>query len=85
MTRIEEPSSLGVGFAGLGSMGLGMAINLVKAGHAVAGFDPSEHARKNFEASGGSAVNSLAELCQGPCGVFKWLFVSGVLTVLMRR
>ena len=28
-----------IGFIGLGNMGLPMAANLVKAGHAVAGFD----------------------------------------------
>ncbi|CRG92596.1 hypothetical protein PISL3812_09658 [Talaromyces islandicus] len=38
---------------------------LVKAGYAVAGFDPSEQARKSFEANGGFAVDSLEELCKG--------------------
>ncbi|GKZ26479.1 hypothetical protein AbraIFM66951_003627 [Aspergillus brasiliensis] len=65
MTQIQRSgSSPRVGFAGLGSMGLGMAVNLVKAGYAVAGFDPSEQARKSFEASGGIAVDSLEELCE---------------------
>ena len=31
-----------IGFIGLGNMGLPMAQNLIKAGHAVSGFDVSE-------------------------------------------
>ena len=31
-----------IDFVGLGSMGLGMAVSLVKAGHTVRGFDPAE-------------------------------------------
>ena len=34
-----------VAFIGLGSMGLGMAKNLLKHGHKVVGVDPSEAAR----------------------------------------
>ena len=30
-----------IGFIGLGNMGGPMALNLVRAGHAVAGFDPA--------------------------------------------
>ena len=43
-----------VAFIGLGSMGLGMARNLLKHGHRVIGVDPSEVARKAFEAAGGA-------------------------------
>ncbi len=42
-----------VAFVGLGSMGLGMAKNLLKHGHTVIGVDPSEAARKAFEQAGG--------------------------------
>ena len=42
-----------IGFIGLGNMGLPMAQNLVKAGHAVAGFDVSPDAIDRFAAAGG--------------------------------
>ena len=51
-----------VGFFGLGAMGCGMAVNLVRAGFTVSAFDPSEAARRNFEArSGTKAVTSARE------------------------
>ena len=37
-----------VAFVGLGSMGLGMAKNLLKHGHKVVGVDPSAAAREAF-------------------------------------
>src|SRR5258707_1067951 len=40
-----------VAFVGLGSMGLGMAKNLLKAGHKVTGVDPSALAREAFAAA----------------------------------
>ena len=43
-----------VAFIGLGSMGLGMAKNLLKHGHKVIGVDPSEVARDAFAAAGGT-------------------------------
>ena len=50
-----------VAFVGLGSMGLGMAKNLLKAGHKVIGVDPSAAAREAFLAAGGVAAASPAE------------------------
>ena len=47
-----------VAFIGLGSMGLGMAKNLLKHGHKVVGVDPSEAARKAFAEAGGTAAVS---------------------------
>jgi len=44
-------------------MGLPMAQNLLKAGHAVAGFDVKEDAMEKLAAAGGRAVRSLAETC----------------------
>ena len=41
-----------VAFIGLGSMGLGMAKNLLKHGHKVIGVDPSAAARDAFTAAG---------------------------------
>ncbi|MBL7481434.1 3-hydroxyisobutyrate dehydrogenase [Legionella bononiensis] len=42
-----------IGFIGLGHMGLPMAINLLKAGHKVTGFDLQESARAHFAEAGG--------------------------------
>jgi len=58
MTNKNTPT---IAFIGLGSMGLGMAKNLLKAGHAVIGVDPSAVARDAFEAAGGVVADSAAE------------------------
>jgi 3-hydroxyisobutyrate dehydrogenase len=50
-----------VAFVGLGSMGLGMAKNLLKHGHKVVGVDPSATAREAFVAAGGTTAASPAE------------------------
>ena len=50
-----------VAFIGLGSMGLGMAKNLLKHGHKVIGVDPSAAARDAFAAAGGSVAASCAD------------------------
>ena len=52
-----------VGFIGLGNMGLPMAENLIKMGHAVAGFDVNEDAGARLAAVGGTKVQSIAEVC----------------------
>ncbi len=51
-----------IGFVGLGHMGLPMAINLVKAGHHVTGFDLQETAKAAFTQAGGSIAADLATL-----------------------
>lgn len=51
-----------IGFIGLGNMGGPMAINLVKAGHKVLGFDLSEEAMAAHEAEGGERAGSVADL-----------------------
>ncbi|MBN9669833.1 3-hydroxyisobutyrate dehydrogenase [Roseibium aggregatum] len=51
-----------VGFIGLGNMGGPMAVNLVKAGHTVLGFDLSEAAVAAFVGAGGKKAASVAEL-----------------------
>ena len=48
-------------FAGLGNMGLPMALRLVRAGHRVRGFDVEEGARQAFEAAGGHWLDDLRE------------------------
>jgi 3-hydroxyisobutyrate dehydrogenase len=50
-----------VAFIGLGSMGLGMAKNLLKHGHKVIGVDPSATARDAFTAAGGAIGATPAE------------------------
>jgi 3-hydroxyisobutyrate dehydrogenase len=50
-----------IGFVGLGHMGLPMAINLVKAGHAVTGFDLQAMALEQFSAAGGAVAQNLQD------------------------
>ena len=55
-----------VGVIGLGSMGMGAALNLLKtSGVSVTGVDPREVARAEFVAAGGAAVASTADLPEG--------------------
>ena len=51
-----------VGVIGLGTMGMGAALNLLKKGHAVTGCEIREASRAEFAAAGGAAVASPAEL-----------------------
>jgi 3-hydroxyisobutyrate dehydrogenase len=48
-----------VGFIGLGNMGLPMALNLLKAGHQVEGFDVSGAAVDKLVAAGGASAGSV--------------------------
>ena len=50
-----------IGFIGLGNMGGPMAVNLVKAGHTVAGFDVTPDAVTRFAGAGGATAKSAAE------------------------
>lgn len=50
-----------IAFAGLGAMGLPMARNLVKRGHAVRGYDVNTAALDSFAASGGIKATNPAE------------------------
>ncbi|GAA0931150.1 3-hydroxyisobutyrate dehydrogenase [Kribbella koreensis] len=54
-----------VGFIGLGNMGGPMAANLVKAGYAVTGFDPSDAARSAAVEAGVLMAASAAEAVAG--------------------
>lgn len=54
-----------IGFIGLGHMGLPMAINLVKAGHKVTGFDLQESALQHFKAAGGIPAAHLNQAAEG--------------------
>lgn len=50
-----------IGFIGLGHMGQPMALNLIRAGHIVTGFDLDAKALRAFTAAGGIAANELHE------------------------
>jgi 3-hydroxyisobutyrate dehydrogenase len=63
--NIEERAMAKIGFIGLGNMGLPMALNLVKAGHAVTGVDIQPAAAKKFATEGGIAAQSTADACRG--------------------
>jgi 3-hydroxyisobutyrate dehydrogenase len=54
-----------IGFIGLGNMGLPMALNLIKAEHAVTGYDISQAARDKFTEAGGVAATALDMACMG--------------------
>jgi 3-hydroxyisobutyrate dehydrogenase len=56
---------MNIGFIGLGNMGLPMAINLVKAGHQVSGFDLVQSQLDAFVAAGGKAAKSANEVANG--------------------
>jgi 3-hydroxyisobutyrate dehydrogenase len=53
-----------IGFIGLGNMGLPMAQNLVKAGHAVAGFDVNAASAGRLAEDGGTRAASAADACK---------------------
>ncbi len=61
MTDKTDKNTPIVAFVGLGSMGLGMAKNLLKHGHKVIGVDPSATARDAFTAAGGAIGATPAE------------------------
>jgi 6-phosphogluconate dehydrogenase len=51
-----------IGMVGLGRMGGNMTVRLIRFGHQVVAFDPSEEALRNAEAAGAEAARSLDEL-----------------------
>ncbi|ARP95155.1 sulfolactaldehyde 3-reductase [Bordetella genomosp. 13] len=58
-------SNRNIGFVGLGAMGLPMAINLVKGGFRVSGFDLDPKARQALVQAGGTEAASAAQAAQG--------------------
>lgn len=54
-----------IGFVGLGAMGSHMAVNLVRAGYGVSGFDQREAAVSELAAAGGLAASSSADAAGG--------------------
>jgi 3-hydroxyisobutyrate dehydrogenase len=65
-----------IGFVGLGNMGLPMALNLLKAGHQVEGFDLSSDAVEKLKAAGGAGV-STARIAAGRGDVVITMLPSG--------
>ncbi|HAT8177935.1 TPA: 3-hydroxyisobutyrate dehydrogenase [Legionella pneumophila] len=53
-----------IGFVGLGHMGFPMAINLLKAGHSVMGYDLQQSALAHFVEQGGAIAHNLQELAK---------------------
>lgn len=56
MLKVEK-----IGMIGLGAMGMPMAVNLVKAGKTVFGYDLSEKQRKQFLSEGGVSCKDIKE------------------------
>lgn len=54
-----------IGFVGLGHMGLPMALNLIKAGHEVTGYDLQTTVLKQLASSGGLVAKNLQETAIG--------------------
>ena len=54
-----------VAVIGLGSMGMGAAVNLVRKGHEVTGVEPRDAVRAEFAAAGGTAVATPSDLPGG--------------------
>jgi 3-hydroxyisobutyrate dehydrogenase len=54
-----------IGFIGLGNMGLPMAVNLVKAGHQLRGFDVAPVGPERLAQAGGAAAGSIADAVRG--------------------
>jgi 3-hydroxyisobutyrate dehydrogenase-like beta-hydroxyacid dehydrogenase len=62
-----------VGFIGLGSMGTGMASNLVKAGHDVTVYNRTPDKAKALVALGAKQARDVAHACAGAAAVFTML------------
>ncbi|WPU09500.1 NAD(P)-dependent oxidoreductase [Pseudarthrobacter oxydans] len=70
-TKSEDGSNrMKVGYIGLGNMGRGMALNLVKAGHDVTVFDLSSEAMDALVSAGAKAASSLRDLTKSVDVVF---------------
>lgn len=62
-----------IGFIGLGHMGLPMALNLVKAGHDVLGFDLNQEALNALESEGGKSSRTVRSLADEADVIFTML------------
>ncbi len=66
---MSDASSEAVAVVGLGSMGLGMALSLIRAGLAVRGFDPAPAAMARFAEAGGQTARNPAEAARRAAAV----------------
>jgi 3-hydroxyisobutyrate dehydrogenase-like beta-hydroxyacid dehydrogenase len=62
-----------IGFIGLGNMGIGMATNLVKAGHDVTVYNRTADKAKPLVAIGAKPAREVAQACEGVAAVFTML------------
>lgn len=62
-----------IGFIGLGSMGTGMATNLVKAGHEVTVYNRTAEKAQPLVALGANPARDVAHACEGAAAVFTML------------
>ncbi len=65
-----------IGFIGLGNMGTPMALNLIKAGHALTGFDVFPKGMEAVKSAGGKAGASAAAIA-GDCEIVVTMLPSG--------
>ncbi|MCP0914722.1 3-hydroxyisobutyrate dehydrogenase [Legionella sp. 27cVA30] len=62
-----------IGFVGLGHMGLPMAVNLLKAGYQVTGYDVNPRALQSFAEAGGQTANTVQETARDKTAVITML------------
>lgn len=62
---MKSQPGLSVCVIGLGSMGFGMAVSLLRGGFAVSGFDVNNDAMARFATQGGRAATDLADAAKG--------------------
>ncbi|CAE7266939.1 yfjR, partial [Symbiodinium pilosum] len=77
--RRHASSTPPLGFIGLGKIGSGMVINLIKGGESLIVFDPSSAAAKAVEGEAAKAVASIAEVAHDARVVFSALPDDNVL------
>ena len=56
---------MNVGFIGLGRMGVGMAVNLLKAGHYLTVYNRTPAKAEALVTKGAKAAGSIADACRG--------------------
>lgn len=76
-------NGVGVAVAGLGSMGLGMAASLLRAGADVTGYDPSPDKRDDFATLGGKVAASSVEASRGASVVVSVVVDAGQTEALL--
>src|SRR5262249_17655458 len=76
VTRLQEGIAMNLGMVGLGRMGSNMAQRLVRGGHRVVGYDPSQQARAQAAGVGIEPCESLTKMIAAlPAQRAVWLMV----------